>query len=211
MAEATPPTNSIDVVFALMQGRIAEQNTQIGTLDGKANFALGSAKSAHRRGGGAPRGAHRIEAGPGDRAAAWRGPPDAERSGPPALPTDLGATNWLLFRASPYTVADVLAALAVVTYVAVIGCAIQAYQLRRYTAVPEPKDLIAGYLGDGAARPDRSPEYTKERVARTLCDAFYDNVPALDAKIRWTKAAIWSLAAEAVVLVLLTLAQSRLS
>lgn len=69
------------------------------------------------------------------------------------------------------------------TFLVLVWCAYRAYQLRRYTMVPNLETLLDEYWSAPLA-------VTKADLVVTLADAFKDNEDLVRDKVWWTKAVL---------------------
>ncbi|HSH81666.1 MAG TPA: hypothetical protein VLA19_24325 [Herpetosiphonaceae bacterium] len=177
----TEERSGLDVVFALIQGRLAEQRAHISTLDSKANFGLGSATL--------------LIAGAANLRNALAITQQAGQA--------RGDISFVGLTVDPIVAANGLTVAALLTYGVVILATFQAYTLRRYSVAPEPAPLLEHYLNAPA-------DYVKERVARTMADSYAKNERLVRGKVRWTKMALGGLVIEAVWLLLMAALQFSL-
>lgn len=180
MSQGTPP--SLDFLYEVVKGRIGDQNAQIATLDTKANFGVVSSTL--------------LISG----ASSLRSAFATARLG--GSTGDLGIRGTGL-AVDPSTVVNWLTVAALVTFLVLVLCAYRAYQLRRYTLVPNLATLLDEYWSAPLA-------VTKADLVVTLADAFKDNEVLVRDKVWWTKAVLICLALQAGWLVLMALIQFAL-
>lgn len=86
----------------------------------------------------------------------------------------------------------------IIIYVIVMGLAYQAYKIRTYTEVPDPRRLLDEYL-------DKPEDYTKAVVIQSLVDAYEENETVITNKANYNFLAFTFLMIEALILVILLL------
>jgi hypothetical protein len=164
----------VEIVHDELRERVALQLAQIDSLDGKANFVLGSASL--------------LTAG-----AAALGS---------AIETSDGVTpnRWCIFgwNAEVETLANVVIAGAFAAFVAVVICAYQAYRVRIYTVTPDPTTGAALLLDTYMARP-KGDTMAMLASARKQ-DDLPNNEAQIKDKVRWTTWALKALLVESALL-----------
>lgn len=173
-AAVTENLESLDVVFEQVEGRMAAQDAQISSLDGKANFSLASATL--------------LTAGVTALQSAFSTAQDA------GTPND-----FLVFGLSlpPAVVVEVLMIVSLLAYVVVVYAAYQAYRVRNFKAVPKVRTLRDKYL----QKPEGE---TKKAMVDAWVEVFSRNEDLINNKIWWTNVVLFALALEAFLLLLMT-------
>lgn len=97
--------------------------------------------------------------------------------------------------------ADLLTLLALAAFLAVVFCSYKAYQLRPFSAAPLPNEFRRDAV-------DQEETLTKQQLVGTLGDVYAHNADLLKDKVRWTRRAIRSIAAEAALLFLIAAVQA---
>lgn len=180
MSAAPPP--SLNLIYDLVKGRIGEQNTQIAALDTKANFAVVSSTL--------------LISGAGTMRSAVG---SALQAGRVANLTVIGRDAGI----SLLTVSNALTTASLVTFLVLAWCAYKAYQLRRYTIVPNIGTLLDEYW-------DAPEVATKAAIVTILAEAFAENERLVTSKVRWTKAVLIGLMVQGGGLVLMAFVQFSL-
>jgi hypothetical protein len=163
--------------FDQVKNRIACQDEQISSLDGKSNFGLASATlliagitGLHKALQPLQQSTHSIIS--------------------KVLPTGI----------RPELIIDSLTLFAIIVYVLVVATAYRAYKIRDFVVVPEPREFFNKYL----YKPEK---FTKETLLATMVEAFYINQGIVDKKLFWTSWVLRGLLVEIVFIFMLTILQ----
>lgn len=171
---------SLDVVFEQVKSRMAAQDSQIATLDGKANFSLASATL--------------LTAGVTGLQAAFS---SAQETGP--------VNSFMVFGLNlPATAAiSILTSVSLLAYVIVVFAAYQAYRVRDFKAVPKVQTLRDKYL-------QKTETETKTAMIDAWVEVFSRNEKLINNKLWWTNLVLFALAVEAFLLLLVTVVELAL-
>lgn len=185
--QSTKPDN-LEIVFETIKARLDLQLSQIGSIDGKVNFGLGSATLLTAA------------------TVALHNALDAALRDPvtklPIAPRPIGLLGFTIQNPRPLIAWG--SAIALLVYIGVVVFTFLAYRIRTFEVAGNPRTLMDKYLEQ---LDDRE---TKKDLAELMARNFVSNGKGIEAKVRWANWAMIFLGIEALVLLGLTYIQIQL-